>query len=105
MEKMLYTRLDIWAEKNNVLSPMQYGFRKGKETRDYLAILVTDINNSFEMKEQTVAAFLDISEAYDNVIIDIIFEVMVERELPIHIICLLWNLLKEKKLMFYVRGI
>jgi hypothetical protein len=47
---------------------MQYGFRKGKGTRDYLAILVTDINNSFEMKEQTVAAFLDISGAYDNVI-------------------------------------
>jgi hypothetical protein len=57
MEKMLYTRLDIWAERNNVLSPMQYGFRKGKGTRDFLAILVTDINNSFEMKEQTVAAF------------------------------------------------
>jgi hypothetical protein len=52
MEKMLCTRLDIWAEINNVLSPTQYGFRKG--TR---AILTTEINNSFEMKEQTVAAF------------------------------------------------
>jgi hypothetical protein len=30
---------------------------------------------------------------------------MVERELPIHIIRLLWNLLKKKKLMFYVGGI
>jgi hypothetical protein len=58
------------------------------------------------MKEQTVAAFLDISGAYDNVIIDILCEVMVERELlPIHIIRLLWNLLKKNKLVFYVGGI
>jgi hypothetical protein len=49
------------------------------------------------MKEQTVAALLDISGAYDNVILDILSEVMVEQELPVHIICLLWNLLKKKK--------
>jgi hypothetical protein len=29
----------------------------------------------------------------------------VERELPIHIIRLLWNLLKKKKLVFYVDGV
>jgi hypothetical protein len=105
MEKMLCIRLDIWAERNNVLFPTQYGFRKGKGTRDCLALLTTDINNSFEMKEQIVSAFLDISVAYDNVIIDILCEVMVELELPIHIIRLLWNLLKKKKKAFYVGGI
>jgi hypothetical protein len=57
------------------------------------------------MKEQTNAAFLDMSGAYDNVIIDHLCEVMVERKLPIHIIRLLWNLLKKKKLVFYVGGI
>jgi hypothetical protein len=75
MEKMLCTRLVMWAERNNVLSPTQYGFRKGRGMRDCLAILTVDINNSFEMKEYTVAAFLDISRAYDNVIIDILCEV------------------------------
>jgi hypothetical protein len=97
--QLICTRLDIWAERNKVLSPMQYGFSKGKGTKDCPAILTTDINNSFEMKEQTVAAFLDISRAYDNVIL---CEVMVERELSIHIIRLLWNLLKKKKLVLYV---
>jgi hypothetical protein len=74
---MLSKRLDIWAERNNVLSSTQYGFRKGKGIKDCLAILTTDINNSFDMKEQTIAAFLDISEAYNNVIIDILCEVIV----------------------------
>jgi hypothetical protein len=105
MEKMLCTRLDIWAERNNLLSPTQYGFSKEKGTRDCLAILTAFIYNSFEMKEQTVAAFLAISWVYDNAIIDILCEVMVERDLPIHIIRFLWNLLKKKKLVFYVGGI
>jgi hypothetical protein len=61
-----------------VLFATQYGFRKGEGTRACLAFLLTDINNSFEMKIQTVAAFLDISGAYDNVIIDILCEIMVE---------------------------
>jgi hypothetical protein len=34
MEKMFCTRLDIWAERNNVLSFTQYGFRKVKGKKD-----------------------------------------------------------------------
>jgi hypothetical protein len=34
------------------------------------------------MKEQTAAAFLDMSGAYDNVILDILCEIMVERNNP-----------------------
>jgi hypothetical protein len=64
---------------------------------------MTDINNSFEIKEQTVAAFLDISGAYDNVIIDIICEVMVKQELPIHKVVV--EPTTRKKLVFYVGGI
>jgi hypothetical protein len=88
-----------------MLASTQYGFRKGKGTKDCLAILTTDINNSFDMKEHTVAAFLDISGAYEIVIIDILCGAMVERELPIHIIHLMWNLLKKKKFVCYVGGI
>jgi hypothetical protein len=57
MEKMICIRLDFWAEKNGILGPTQYGCRK------------TGISTSFEMKKQTVAAFLDISGAYNNVLI------------------------------------
>jgi hypothetical protein len=49
MEKMICTRLYFWAEKNGMLSPTQYGFRKGKGTRDCLAMLTTDISTLFEI--------------------------------------------------------
>jgi hypothetical protein len=48
MDKMIYTRLDFWAEKNRILPSTQYGFRKGRGTRDCLALLTTDISTSLE---------------------------------------------------------
>jgi hypothetical protein len=42
-----------------------------KRYSDCLSHLTTDISTLLEMKEQTVAAFLDVSLAYDNVLIDI----------------------------------
>jgi hypothetical protein len=89
MENMISTRLDFWAEKNGILSSTQYVFRKGRGTRDFLALLTTDILTSLEMKEQTVAAFLDVSGAYDYVIIDVLCSV---KDLPVGLVrfsCLL----------------
>jgi hypothetical protein len=43
----------------------------------------TDISTSLEMKEQAVAAFLDVSGAYDNVLIDVLCGVMLDKELPV----------------------
>jgi hypothetical protein len=48
--------------------------------------------------------FLDISWAYDNVIIDIICEVMVERELPINIIRLFLEPTEEEEISVLCRG-
>jgi hypothetical protein len=68
MEKIICTRLDFWAEKNGILSPTQYDFSKGRGTPDCLVLLTTDISTLFEIKKPTVVVFLDISGAYDNVL-------------------------------------
>jgi hypothetical protein len=68
MEKRICTLLDFWSEKNGILSVTQYGFRKEKGTRDCLAMLTTD-NSTSDIIKQSVVAFLDISGAYDSVLI------------------------------------
>jgi hypothetical protein len=105
MEKMICTRLDFWAEKNRILSSTQYGFGKGRGTRDFSALLTTVISTSLDMKEQTVAAFLDVSGAYDNVFIDVLCSVMLDTELPVRVVRFLRNLLWCKTLVFYVGGV
>jgi hypothetical protein len=52
-------------------------------------MLTTDISMTFEMKKQTVVAFLYISGAYDNVLKDVLCVVMLEMS------CLIWGLPAE----------
>jgi hypothetical protein len=55
-----------------------------KRTRDCLALLTTVVQISFERKQQTVTAFIDISGAYDNVLIDILScDILREKEVPL----------------------
>jgi hypothetical protein len=72
-------RLEYWAEKHDALSSIQYGFQKGRGTRDCLALITTDLQTSFERKQQTVVAFIDISGAYDNFLIDILCDILREK--------------------------
>ena len=65
LEKMILRRLDHWAEANQLLSPTQYGFRRGKETNDCLALLATEMDIAFGQKQQMTSVFLDIKGAFD----------------------------------------
>jgi hypothetical protein len=58
-----------------------------------LVLPTSDISTSLEMKEQTVVAFLDVSGAYDNVLIDVLYSVMLDKELHVELVRFLRNLL------------
>jgi hypothetical protein len=103
-EKMIYTRLDYWAEKFEILSPLQFGFRKDRGTRDCLSLLSSDIRISFEQKKKILVAFLDISGAYDNVLINVLCGNLCGLQLPLEMVCILWDLLHRKSLIFYHGG-
>jgi hypothetical protein len=86
------------------MTSTQYGFRKGRGTRDCLALLTTDVQTSFERNQQTVAAFIDISGAYDNVLIDILCDILGEKEVPLQVVRFLLRLLWRKVLVFFAGG-
>jgi hypothetical protein len=56
------------------------------------------------MKQQTMAAFIDISEAYDNVLIDILCNILIDKELPSMIVRFLARLLWQNVLVFFAGG-
>jgi hypothetical protein len=47
-----------------------------------------------------LTAFLDISGAFDNVLIDVLCGVMLEKKLPLGIFRFMWSLLWYKTLVF-----
>jgi hypothetical protein len=90
---MLCTRLDYWDEKYDVLSYCQYGFRKSRETKGCLQRMCRPL-----LKESIH------SEAYDNVLIDILCDILREKEVPMQVVRFLFRLLWRMELGFFAGG-
>jgi hypothetical protein len=101
-EKIMLRRLIWWLENNKILSPTQYGFRKGKGCQDCVALLVLEIKLAFQRKEMLVAVFLDIKAAFDNVNVREIIVKLNECGMPIEWCKLIWNLMKKRRNHFMI---
>ena len=62
---MINTRLVWYLEFNNLISPVQSGFRSEHSTNDNLFRLESCIRDAFVKKEHIVAVFFDLEKAYD----------------------------------------
>ncbi|XP_024886453.1 uncharacterized protein LOC112463950, partial [Temnothorax curvispinosus] len=81
-ERMINERLIWWAESAHKFNPSQNGFRRGKSCADNLVKIVSDIRASISSGEYTLAAFLDVSGAYDNVEFCTMIETLIALECP-----------------------
>ena len=73
-EALIKNRLQWCLEHNNLLQTRQTGFRKGLSCIDNLTNLTLYIEDGFIKKKNTIAAFLDIQSAFDNVNSDILID-------------------------------
>ena len=95
-DSLFLKRLEWWAETHQLLSPTQYGFRKGKSTRDCIATLTVFIKNAFKHQKVVVTGFLDISNAYGDVHVAGTVRNLDTVGLPVNYNELIWNLMKQK---------
>ncbi|KAH0818274.1 hypothetical protein GEV33_004517 [Tenebrio molitor] len=65
-EKILSTRLKNFLEINNLLPPEQFGFRSERSTINPILEFYTDTTRHANLKEHTLAVFLDIERAFDS---------------------------------------
>lgn len=73
-ETLVKNRLQCWCESNDILPMTQSGFRAGRSCVDNLINMSICINEAFTNRQQVLAAFLDISGAFDNVRSDTLLE-------------------------------
>jgi ribonuclease HI len=66
LEKMVNSRLMYYLEKNNCISNIQSGFRRGRCTLDNMVDLESKIRNAFVKRNHLVSIFFDIEKAYDR---------------------------------------
>lgn len=86
LEHLVKNRLEWFAENKGILADTQFGFRKGRSTMDSLNILATDIRLTFSKNEYLLGCFLDISAAYDNVLLPVLRAKMLHLSIPAKIV-------------------
>lgn len=102
IERMVNERLIWWAESNNIIHESQNGFRRGKSCTNNLVKITTDVKSSIYREDYSLAAFLDVSSAYDNVQFHILTGKLVKVNCPSRILIFLNNWLRERSTQFII---
>ena len=66
LERLINKRLVWYLESNDLISPIQSGFRSERSTNDHLIRLETFIRDAFVNREHIVSVFFDLEKAYDT---------------------------------------
>ena len=90
MLKILQARLQQYV--NRELPDVQAGFRKGRGTRDQIAIIRWIIKKAREFQINIYFCFTDYAKAIDCVDHNKLWKILKEMEVPEHLTCLLKNL-------------
>ena len=67
LERIVYNRISSFIELNNILHPLQFGFRKLRNTSTAIISIVDKISQKFQEGEATVGLFIDFRKAFDCV--------------------------------------
>ena len=85
--KILQARLQQYV--NHELSDVEYGFRKGRGTRDQVANICWIIEKATEFQKNIYFCFIDYAKAFDCVDHNKLWEILKEMGIPDHLTCLL----------------
>lgn len=91
-------RIEWYTEKEKVISSFTCGFRKSLSCLDSLTRLVSYIQNGFSKNIPTLACFLDIQNAYNDVSVDTAVRILDELHIGSKFCNYIWSLLSERHL-------
>ena len=96
LEKIIHNHMTNFFENNNLLSNHQGGFRKNHSTLGSINDLTTDIFNSINNKEITLATFFDLKKAFDTVNHKILIKKLDKMGIKGDLLCLVENYLNNR---------
>ena len=66
LEKVVSNRLTCFLKDQKLLSPQQFGFRKGHSTLHPLILFTNNLTKALNKKEHSIAIFCDLRKAFDT---------------------------------------
>ena len=66
-EHLIHAQIDSFLERNNLLTKFQNGFRTRRSTAQTIFDYLSDLTNTYNKKEETIAIYIDFKKAFDAV--------------------------------------
>ncbi|XP_018406275.1 PREDICTED: RNA-directed DNA polymerase from mobile element jockey-like [Cyphomyrmex costatus] len=106
MEKMILNRLYWLIESplSDFLPNNQFGFQKFRSYQDNLTTLVASIHSGFLTNRDTVAVFVGIKSAFDNVLPHILIQDLQSLNFPLLLLSFIANLISSRNVQFITQG-
>ncbi|KAG6453577.1 hypothetical protein O3G_MSEX008208 [Manduca sexta] len=101
---VIRNRLEWFLEKNEIFHSETTGFRKSKSTIDNLSNLVTRIQHGFSKDQITLGCFIDIENAYNNIDVCALLQILDRLKVGSKICYYLWSFLRERYLSIQVNN-
>lgn len=95
-EQLIKQRLEFFIENNNLLPSNQFGFRRGRSSRESIAHLHLDIFKTLQRKQILTSVFFDVEGAFNNVNHNILTQELATLGLPLKIIQWIFNFLNGR---------
>jgi hypothetical protein len=104
LEKVVGNRLTSYLENNELLSPSQFGFRKGRSTMHPLVHFMNTVSTALNKKHHSIAIFCDLRKAFDTVDHEILLKKL--KKMGIGGVELEWfrNYLCDRKQFVFIEG-
>lgn len=103
-EHLIKNRLEWFVESKGILAESQFGFRKDMSTIDSLSIFTTDVWLTLSENKTLVGVFLDISSAYDNVLLPLLRQKMLQLSIPVRLVHFICNILLARSVQIRFQG-
>jgi hypothetical protein len=95
-EKLILQKLNSFLEKNKIIIKQQSGFRKHRQTKDNIIVLIQKITESFNRKKKVFGVFFDIAAAFDKVWHKGLIFKMINHKIPSEIVLWVQNFLTDR---------
>ncbi|XP_060536528.1 RNA-directed DNA polymerase from mobile element jockey isoform X2 [Cylas formicarius] len=97
-EIMIKNRLEWFVENQGLIDVRQTGFRKGKGTFDNLAVISSEVLCRLARNQLAAMVTLDISNAYDNINVDLLTSVLAKIGIARDLTLLIKDFLTNRKI-------
>ena len=97
LERLVQSQLTYFLSKNNLLNPLQSGFRPGHSTITSLVKITDDIRMGMDIQQVTVLVLLDFSNAFGTVDFDIMLAILASLNISPNVIDWFHNYLHGRR--------